>query len=124
MGRQAKANANDIFDAVVRKITECEKPTRMLQEQEAYSKLYYTDRVQKSIRETLKVAQATQPLTNGQRVALVKKETAALYAGEPEEIKAKVKEYIHAQKEERSKEKAEPWSDEDQQRCVLLEFTA
>ncbi|KAG2738340.1 hypothetical protein P692DRAFT_20758873 [Suillus brevipes Sb2] len=76
----------------------------MLQEREAYSKLYYADRVQKSIQETLK------------RVALVKKETAALYAGESEEIKAKVKEYIHAQKEERGKEKAEPWSDEDQQR--------
>jgi hypothetical protein len=124
VGRQAKANANDVFDAVVRKITECEKPTRMLQEREAYSKLYYADRVQKSIQETLKVAQETQSLTNGQRVALVKKETAALYAGESEEIKAKVKEYIHAQKEERCKEKAEPWSDEDQQRCVLLEFTA
>jgi hypothetical protein len=96
----------------------------MLQEQEAYSKLYYADRVQKSIQETLKVAQETQSLTNGQRVALVKKETTALYAGESEEIKAKVKEYIHAQKEERGKEKAEPWSEEDQQRCVLLEFTA
>ncbi|KAG1731825.1 uncharacterized protein EDB91DRAFT_1084917 [Suillus paluster] len=116
VGRQAKANASDVFDAVVRKITECEKPTRMLQEHEAYSKLYYADRVQKSIQETLKVAQATQSLTNGQRVALVKKETAALYAGESEEIKAKVKEYIHAQKEEHGKEKAEPWSDEDQQR--------
>ncbi|KAG1889043.1 uncharacterized protein F5891DRAFT_987529 [Suillus fuscotomentosus] len=115
-GQQAKANANDVFDAVVRKITECEKPTRMLQEHEAYSKLYYADRVQKSIQETLKVAQATQSLTNGQRVALLKKETATLYAGESEEIKAKVREYIHAQKEERGKEKAEPWSDEDQQR--------
>ncbi|KAG1719438.1 uncharacterized protein EDB91DRAFT_1257662 [Suillus paluster] len=120
VGRQAKANANDIFDAVVRKITECEKPTRMLQEHKAYSKLYYADHVQKSIQETLKVAQATQSLTNGQRVALVKKETAALYAGESEDIKAKVKEYIHAQKEERGKEKAEPWSDEDQQQHVLL----
>ncbi|KAG1764620.1 hypothetical protein EDD22DRAFT_951550 [Suillus occidentalis] len=115
VGRQAKANANDVFDAVVRKITECEKPTRMLQEREAYSKLYYADHVQKSIQEMLKVAQETQSLTNGQQVALVKKETAALYAGESEEIKAKVKEYIHAQKEERGKEKAEPWSDEDQQ---------
>jgi hypothetical protein len=36
------------------------------------------------------------------------KETAALYAGKSEDIKAKVKEYIHAQKEECGKEKAEP----------------
>ncbi|KAG2058704.1 hypothetical protein BDR06DRAFT_1003895 [Suillus hirtellus] len=61
----------------------------MLQEHEAYSKLYYADRVQKSIQEMLKVAQATQSLTNG----------------ESKEIKAKVREYIHAQKEERGKEK-------------------
>ncbi|KAG1737599.1 hypothetical protein EDD22DRAFT_852173 [Suillus occidentalis] len=119
VGRQAKANANDVFDAVVCKITECKKPMQMLQEKEAYSKLYYADRVQKSIQETLKVAQATQSPTNGQRVALVKKETAALYAGESEEVKAKVKEYIHVQKEERGKEKAEPWSDKDQQ-CLLI----
>ncbi|KAG2154601.1 hypothetical protein DEU56DRAFT_751286 [Suillus clintonianus] len=86
------------------------------EEHEAYSKLYYADQVQKNIQETLKVAQATRSLTNGQRVALVKKETAALYAGESEDIKAKVKEYIHAQKEEHGKGKAEPWSDDNQQR--------
>ncbi|KAG2047145.1 hypothetical protein BDR06DRAFT_976977 [Suillus hirtellus] len=73
---------------------------KWFEEHKAYSKLYYADRVQKSIQEMLKVAQATQSLTNG----------------ESEEIKAKVREYIHAQKEEHGKEKAEPWSDEDQQR--------
>ncbi|KAG1816748.1 uncharacterized protein BJ212DRAFT_1480607 [Suillus subaureus] len=50
---------------------------------------------------------------------LVKKETMALYAGESEEIKAKVKEYIHVQKQGHSKEKAELWSDEDQQRNLM-----
>ncbi|KAG1809163.1 uncharacterized protein BJ212DRAFT_1484671 [Suillus subaureus] len=77
------------------------------------------ERKEKSIQEMLKVAQATQSLTNGQRVALVKKETMALYAGKSEEIKAKVKEYIHAQKQEHGKEKAEPWSDEDQQQNLM-----
>lgn len=113
-GRQAKAKANDTFDAVVRRMTESEKPTRTLQEHEAYSKLYYTDRIQQSVQETLKLAEEQQPLTKGKRVALLKKETAALYAGESEEVKIKVKEYIVAQKNQRMQNHQETWSIEDQ----------
>ncbi|KAG1897937.1 uncharacterized protein F5891DRAFT_982142 [Suillus fuscotomentosus] len=111
---KAKAKATDAFDAVVRRTTECEKPTRTLQEHEAYSKLYYADRIQQSVRETLKLAEEQQPLTNGRRVALLKKETATLYAGESEEVKSKVKEYIMAQKNQRMQNQPETWSVEDQ----------
>ncbi|KAG1836051.1 hypothetical protein DFJ58DRAFT_735264 [Suillus subalutaceus] len=93
-GRQAKAKATDAFDAVVRRITECEKPTRTLQEHEAYSKLYYADHIQKLVQETLKKAEEEQPLTNGQRIALLKKETAALYADESEDVKSQAKENL------------------------------
>ncbi|KAG2144654.1 uncharacterized protein EDB93DRAFT_1251522 [Suillus bovinus] len=114
-GRQAKAKATDAFNAVVRRITECEKPTRTLQEHEAYSKLYYADRIQKSVQETLKKAEEEQPLTNGQHIALLKKETAALYADESEDVKSQVKEYIAAQKNQRM-DRPETWSIEDQER--------
>lgn len=115
-GRQAKAKATHTLDAVVRRITECEKPTRTFQECEAYSKLYYADRIQQSVQETLKLEEQRQPLTNGRRVALVKKETAALYEGESEEVKSKVKEYIIAQKNQRMQNQPELWSVEDQER--------
>jgi hypothetical protein len=115
-GRQAKAKADDVFSAVVRRMIEHVKPTRMLQEHEAYSRLYYADHIQKSVHETLRIAEEQQKLTNGQRIALLKKETAAMYAGESEEVKIKVKEYITAQKDQRMENQPETWSIEDQER--------
>ncbi|KIK34905.1 hypothetical protein CY34DRAFT_17392 [Suillus luteus UH-Slu-Lm8-n1] len=115
-GRQAKAKATHTLNAVVRMITECEKPTCTLQEREAYSKLYYADCIQQSVQETLKLEEQRQPLTNSQHVALVKKKTAALYEGESEEVKSKVKEYIIAQKNQCMQNQPELWNVEDQER--------
>ncbi|KAG2122217.1 hypothetical protein DEU56DRAFT_76751 [Suillus clintonianus] len=98
-GRKAKADTTNVIDAVIRSITECEKPTRMLQEQEAYSKLFYTTRVQPTVKESLKAVQEHRTLTNGERVALVKKETAALYAQESPDIKDQVKQYLEDEKQ-------------------------
>ncbi|KAG1792868.1 hypothetical protein EV424DRAFT_1354387 [Suillus variegatus] len=71
------------------------------------------------IQETLKLAEEQQPLTKGKRVALLKKETAALYAGESEEVKIKVKEYIVAQKNQRMQNHPETWSIEDQKHLLV-----
>ncbi|KAG2153844.1 hypothetical protein DEU56DRAFT_951235 [Suillus clintonianus] len=105
-GRKAKANTTSVIDAMVRSITECEKPTHMLQEQEAYSKLFYTTRVQPTVKGSLeKAAQEHRTLTNGERVALVKKETAMLYAQESPDIKDQVKQYLEDQKQQRIQDK-------------------
>ncbi|KAG1881534.1 hypothetical protein C8R48DRAFT_766554 [Suillus tomentosus] len=89
-GRQAKAKATDAFDAVNMRLT---------------------------LNSTMPTASnKQQPLTNGRHVALLKKETATLYAGESEEVKSKVKEYIVAQKNQRMQNQPETWSVEDQKR--------
>jgi hypothetical protein len=107
-GRKAKAHTTNIIDAVVRKITECEKPTCRLQEREAYSKLYYSDRIKSTVQE--KLAVVSKKLTNGERVALVKRETAAMYANETPEVKARAKEFLEEQKQQRAQVKEEsPW---------------
>ncbi|KAG2061165.1 hypothetical protein BDR06DRAFT_966934 [Suillus hirtellus] len=78
----------------------------MLQEQEAYSKLFYTTRVQPTVKVSLeKAAQEHRSLTNGERVALVKKETAMLYAQESPDIKDQVKQYLEDQKRQRTQDK-------------------
>ncbi|KAG2737532.1 hypothetical protein P692DRAFT_20761528, partial [Suillus brevipes Sb2] len=93
--RKVRTDTSRVIDAVVRSISECEKPTRMLQEQEAYSKLFYTTRVQPTVKVSLeKAAQEHRSLTNGERVALVKKETAMLYAQESPDIKDQVKQNL------------------------------
>ncbi|KAG2105030.1 uncharacterized protein F5147DRAFT_654225 [Suillus discolor] len=110
-GRKAKAHATNIIDAVVQKITECEKPTRRLQEQEAYSKLYYCDCIKPTIQEKLAAVKEERKLTNGEWVAPVKKETAALYINEMPKVKARVKEYLEEQKQQKVQDKEEGlWS--------------
>lgn len=99
-GRKAKADTTNMIDAVVQSITEREKPTRMLQEQEAYSKIFYTTCVQQTVKESLKAVQEYKTLTSRKRVALVKKETAALYAKESPDIKNQVKQYLEDQKQQ------------------------
>ncbi|KAG1845929.1 hypothetical protein C8R48DRAFT_677959 [Suillus tomentosus] len=82
-----------------------------LQEQEAYSKLYYCDRIKPTVQEKLAAVKEERKLTNGERVALIKKETAALYVNETPEVKARVKEYLEEQKQQKVQDKEEgPWS--------------
>lgn len=107
MGRKAKADTTSVIDAVVRSIAEYEKPMRMLQEQEAYSKLFYATRVQPTVQGSLKAVQEHRTLTNGEHVALVKKETAVLYAQESADIKDQVKQYLEDQKQQRLQNKLE-----------------
>ncbi|KAG1868602.1 hypothetical protein F4604DRAFT_1927136 [Suillus subluteus] len=106
-GQQAKADAVDVFQAVVESISECEKATCAYQEQEAYSVLFYKERAQPQVQEALNVRKATSEwLTSGQRVALVKKETAKAYEAETDEVKM--------QKVKREKNKKEGvWSEEN-----------
>jgi hypothetical protein len=109
-GRKVRAHAMDIIDAVVCKITE--KQMCRLQEQEAYSKLYYSDCIKPTVQE--KLTAATKKLTNGEHVMLVKKETTALYANETPEMKARVKEFLEEQKQQKVLEKEEgPWGKSD-----------
>lgn len=117
-GRQAKAEAANVFNAVLKSVTECEKPTRSLQEVEAYSKLYYQRRVKVMVDNRLKAeAEALQAenkaLTNGMRVAIAKKEAANLYEGETNEVKAEVRKYIEDAKMHRDNEKEGMWSEDD-----------
>ncbi|KAG1823884.1 uncharacterized protein BJ212DRAFT_1476732 [Suillus subaureus] len=108
-GRKAKAHATNVIDVVVHKITKCEKPTCWLQGQEAYSKLYYCDHIKSTVQE--KLTATSEKLTNGEHVALIKKETAAMYANETPEVKAHVKEFLEEQKQQRVQTKEEgSWS--------------
>ncbi|KAG1751488.1 uncharacterized protein EDB91DRAFT_1078263 [Suillus paluster] len=116
-GQQAKAEAADVFKAVLRSVAKCEKPTRSLQEAEAYSKLYYQTRVKAMVDEALKVeAELLQvenkTLTNGKCVAIAKQHTASLYSAETDEIKAEVQKYLEDQKTEKGDE-ARMWSHDD-----------
>ncbi|KAG1722594.1 uncharacterized protein EDB91DRAFT_1351358 [Suillus paluster] len=122
-GRQAKAEAANVFNAVLKSVTECEKPTRSLQEVEAYSKLYYQRRVKFMVDNRLKAeAEALQAenkaLTNGMRVAIAKKEVANLYEGETNEVKAEVRKYIEDAKMHRDNEKEGMWSEDDYGRNI------
>ncbi|KAG1796692.1 uncharacterized protein HD556DRAFT_1306884 [Suillus plorans] len=95
---------------MVQSITECEKPMRMLQEQEAYSKMFYTTRVQPTVKGSLeKAAHEHRTLTNGEHVTLVKKETVMLYAQESPDIKDQVKQYLKDQKQQRIQDKQIRW---------------
>ncbi|KAG1800492.1 hypothetical protein EV424DRAFT_1545728 [Suillus variegatus] len=116
-GRQAKSDATDVFNAVLKSIVQSgSKPTRNLQETEAYSKLYYTSRIKSAVKEALE--NVKEPLTNGQRIALVKKETAALYEMESGAVKDEVRKYMDDKKTEKDKNKDEEmsWSKEDHER--------
>ncbi|KAG1858007.1 hypothetical protein DFJ58DRAFT_840482 [Suillus subalutaceus] len=117
-GRQAKAKAANVFHAVLKSVTEGEKPTRSLQEVEAYSKLYYQRCVKSIVDNKLKAAaellQAeNKALTNGMHVAIVKKETANLYEVETNEVKAEVQRYIEDAKMRKDNEKDRMWSEDD-----------
>ncbi|KAG2072558.1 hypothetical protein BDR04DRAFT_1116975 [Suillus decipiens] len=95
-GRKVKAHATNIIDAV-------------LQEQEAYSKLYYCDCIKSTMQE--KLTAVSKKLTSGKHVALIKKETAVMYANETPEVKAHMKEFLEEQKQQRVQMKEEgPWS--------------
>ncbi|KAG1844380.1 hypothetical protein F4604DRAFT_1937589 [Suillus subluteus] len=117
-GRQAKTEAANVFHAVLKSVTECEKPSRTLQEVEAYSKLYYQKRIKSIIDNKLKAAAEElraedKVLTNGKRVAIVKEETRNLYKVETSEIKAEVRRYIEDAKTRRDMEKERMWSEDD-----------
>ncbi|KAG1813780.1 hypothetical protein EV424DRAFT_1564765 [Suillus variegatus] len=115
--RQARSDATDMFNSVLKSVMQSDsKSTRNLQETEAYSKLYYTSHVKSAVKEALQ--NVTEPLTNGQWMALVKKETAALYEMESEMVKDEVRKYMDDQKAERDKNKDEgmSWSKEDHER--------
>ncbi|KAG1890046.1 hypothetical protein F4604DRAFT_1914598 [Suillus subluteus] len=123
-GRQAKADATDVFKAVLRSVAESEKPTRSLQEAEAYSKLYYHTRIKATADEVLKaeaeLLQAeNKTLTNGKRITIVKQHTASLYSGETDEVKAEVQRYIENQKTRTQKDdEAGTWSEGDYARNI------
>ncbi|KAG2111489.1 hypothetical protein DEU56DRAFT_762164 [Suillus clintonianus] len=123
-GRQAKADATDVFKVVLRSVAESEKPTRSLQEVEAYSKLYYHTRIKATADEVLKaeaeLLQAeNKTLTNGKRIAIVKQHTASLYSGETDEVKAEVQRYIENQKTRTQKDnEAGTWSEDDYARNI------
>ncbi|KAG1861298.1 hypothetical protein F4604DRAFT_1929887 [Suillus subluteus] len=122
-GRQAKAEATNIFNVVLKSVTECEKPTHSLQEVEAYSKLYYQRRVQVMVDNRLKAeAEALQAenkaLTNGMHVAIAKKVAANLYKGETNEVKAEVRKYIEDAKMHRDNKKEGMWSEDDYGRNI------
>jgi NMD protein affecting ribosome stability and mRNA decay len=53
-GWQAKSEAANVFNAVLKSVTECEKLTHSLQEVKAYSKLYYQRRVKSMVDNRLK----------------------------------------------------------------------
>ncbi|KAG1759998.1 hypothetical protein EDD22DRAFT_955376 [Suillus occidentalis] len=117
-GRQAKTEAANVFHAVLKSVTECKKPSCTLQEVEAYSKLYYQKCVKSIVDNKLKAAveelQAeNKALTNGRRVALVKKETANLYKVETSEVKAEVRRYIEDAKTRRDEEKDRMWLEDN-----------
>ncbi|KAG2341291.1 hypothetical protein BDR05DRAFT_949875 [Suillus weaverae] len=122
-GRQAKAEAANVFNAALKSVTECEKLTHSLQEVEAYSKLYYQRRVKVMVDNRLKAeAEALQAknkvLTNGMRVAIAKKEAVNLYEGETNEVKAEVWKYIEDAKMHRDNEKEGMWSEDDYGRNI------
>ncbi|KAG2152985.1 uncharacterized protein EDB93DRAFT_1102753 [Suillus bovinus] len=116
-GQQAKADATDVFKAVLWSVAESEKPTCSLQEAEAYSKLYYhmcikatADEVLKAEAELLQAENKT--LTNGKYIAIVKQHTASLYSGETDEVKVEVQRYIENQKTRTQKDdEAGTWSE-------------
>ncbi|KAG2132160.1 hypothetical protein BD769DRAFT_1666154 [Suillus cothurnatus] len=122
--RQAKANATDVFKAILRSVTESEKPTRSLQEAEAYSKLYYhtciketADKVLKAEAELLQAENKT--LTNGKCIAIVKQHTASLYSRETDEVKAEVQRYIKNQKTRTQKDnEVGTWSEDNYARNI------
>ncbi|KAG1844479.1 hypothetical protein F4604DRAFT_1689098 [Suillus subluteus] len=120
-GRQAKSEATNVFNAVLKSIVECEKPTCSLQEVEAYSKIYYQRHVKCMVDNRLKaeaeMLQAkNKALTNGMHVAIAKKEAANLYEGETNEVKAEVRRYIEDAKMCREKEGM--WSEDDYGRNI------
>ncbi|KAG1738465.1 hypothetical protein EDB19DRAFT_1909213 [Suillus lakei] len=123
-GQQAKADATDVFKVILRSVAESEKPTRSLQEAEAYSKLYYHTRIKATADEVLKaeaeLLQAeNKTLTNGKRIAIVKQHTASLYSGETDEVKAEVQRYIENQKTRTQKDnEAGTWSEDDYARNI------
>ncbi|KAG1815840.1 hypothetical protein EV424DRAFT_1348396 [Suillus variegatus] len=91
-------------------------------EQEAYSKLFYATRVQPTVQGSLKAVQEHRTLTNGERVALVKKETAVLYAQESADIKDQVKQYLEDQKQQRLQNKLEGTDNLDKLAAVANSF--
>ncbi|KAG2069412.1 hypothetical protein BDR04DRAFT_1156617 [Suillus decipiens] len=123
-GRQAKADATDVFKAILRSVAESEKPMHSLQEAEAYSKLYYhtcikamADEVLKAEAELLQAENKT--LTNGKRITIVKQHTASLYSGETDEVKAEVQRYIENQKTWTQKDdEAGTWSEDNYARNI------
>ncbi|KAG1864353.1 hypothetical protein F4604DRAFT_1683365 [Suillus subluteus] len=117
-GWQAKAEATDVFNAVLQSVARCKKPTCSLQESEAYSRLYYQTRVKATVDEVLKAeAELLQgenkTLTNGKHVAIVKQYTASLYNAKTDEIKAEVQRYIANQKIQKDDEVRTLWSEDD-----------
>ncbi|KAG1801197.1 uncharacterized protein BJ212DRAFT_1487736 [Suillus subaureus] len=117
-GRQARAEATNIFSAVLKSVTEGKKPMHSLQEVEAYSKLYYQRCIKSIVNNKLKAeAEALQAknkaLTNGMRVAIIKKETANLYKVETNEVKVEVWRYIEDAKMCKDNEKVGMWSEDD-----------
>ncbi|KAG1852276.1 hypothetical protein DFJ58DRAFT_728605 [Suillus subalutaceus] len=123
-GRQAKANATDVFKAVLWSVAESEKPMCSLQEAVAYSKLYYHTRIKATADEVLKAeaellqAENKTPM-NGKHIAIVKQHTASLYSGETDEVKAEVQRYIENQKT-RTQKDDEAGNMERRRLCKLM----
>lgn len=104
VGWQSKAEANDAFKLVVDCMyEETEKGHRGYQEVEAYSKLYFKDRIKGAISEKLA---ATGEEIGKMSIQRIKEETHALYLSEPEDVKQKVREFAKTAKRE-SKRKIE-----------------
>ncbi|KAG6370449.1 hypothetical protein JVT61DRAFT_12069 [Boletus reticuloceps] len=99
-GCQSKASANVVFKTVLASMAEGEKHGCSLQETEAYSKLFYGERLKESIAQKLGVASSDLGKQDIQRI---KEETCALYAGESEEVKQQVRAFIQSLKDEQGK---------------------
>ncbi|KAG1803229.1 uncharacterized protein BJ212DRAFT_1487094 [Suillus subaureus] len=117
-GQQVKAEAVNIFNAVLTSVTKCEKLMCSLQEVEAYSKLYYQRHVKSMVDNELKaeaevLQTKNEALTNGMHVAIVNKETGNLYEAETDKVKAEVWRYIEDAKMHRDNEKEVMWSKDD-----------
>ncbi|KAH7905402.1 hypothetical protein BJ138DRAFT_1230021 [Hygrophoropsis aurantiaca] len=80
------------------------KGARVLNEEQAYSKLFYKDRIQQSVVE--KFEELPSDLTRGQKLDIVKAVTKAKFEEEDEETKARVTDFIGQLKRQKAEELA------------------
>ncbi|KAH9836219.1 uncharacterized protein C8Q71DRAFT_724057 [Rhodofomes roseus] len=77
--------------------------TRVPQEVEVYSKLYYRDKVKESVEEEIKNGQGSK----NKNIGVVRRETALAFEAETDEVKAEVKAFVQKVKEATAAESKE-----------------